>query len=182
MNLAADSSAAAPSSSSRISPSWKVAIVLGGYVLAVVLAVVTVMAYRRFSSPEAQASQGMAAFSESILFLGVLGGVGAFPTAATLYFARPYPRIWTALSRTVLVVAISGILCAAILAFDRSNDLLLAFALMRLLPSPLLFIGLVVAALFTPDRPSRRLMFIGAAMEGATAAYTILHFVLLSTR
>jgi len=64
----------------------KPGLVLGGYILACLVASGGVYVYQRLTQDAAQASAGMAAFSDLILFLGVFGILILFPTGLALYF------------------------------------------------------------------------------------------------
>lgn len=65
----------------------KVGLVIGGYVLACLIAIGVVYIYE-WSIPAAasQASSGMYAFGDLILFIGVCGFLALFPTGLALYF------------------------------------------------------------------------------------------------
>jgi len=71
----------------------KLASVIGGYVLACLIAYVTVYIYQLFTQKAAaQASAGMSAFGDLFLFVGVLGFLMLFPTALAFYFLlRKFP-------------------------------------------------------------------------------------------
>ena len=65
----------------------KFSLVVGGYVLACILAGGAVYIYQ-FSTQNAaaQASAGMYAFGDLLLFVGIFGVLALFPTGLTLYF------------------------------------------------------------------------------------------------
>jgi len=65
----------------------KVGLVIGGYILACLIAIGVVYAYE-WSIPAAasQASSGMYAFGDLILFVSVFGFLALFPTGLALYF------------------------------------------------------------------------------------------------
>ena len=71
----------------KMSGLTKVGLVIGGYILACLIAVGTVYAYE-WSIPTAasQASSGMYAFGDLILFVSVFGFLALFPTGLALYF------------------------------------------------------------------------------------------------
>lgn len=65
----------------------KVGIVMGGYVLACLIASGVVYVYDMFTQNAAsQASSGMYAFGDLILFVGVFGVLALIPTGLALYF------------------------------------------------------------------------------------------------
>lgn len=72
---------------SKISGLAKVGLVIGGYILACLIAVGTVYVYE-WSIPVAasQASSGMYAFGDLILFVSTFGFLALFPTGLAVYF------------------------------------------------------------------------------------------------
>ncbi len=71
---------------SKMSGLAKVSLVIGGYILACLIAVGAVYVYE-WSIPAAasQASSGMYAFGDLILFISVLGFLALFPTGLAIY-------------------------------------------------------------------------------------------------
>jgi hypothetical protein len=68
-------------------PVLKVAIVAGGYLLALLMAFAAVALHATITGESgAQASGGMSAFGDLVLFVGVFGAVALVPTGAGLYF------------------------------------------------------------------------------------------------
>jgi hypothetical protein len=65
----------------------KVALVAGGYVAAALIAATAVaIGGADTSGPDAQASSGMSAFGDALLFVAVFGICALVPTAAALFF------------------------------------------------------------------------------------------------
>ena len=65
----------------------KVGLVLGGYVLACLIASGVVYVNGLFTqNAVAQASSGMSAFGDLILFIGVCGALALIPTGLAIYF------------------------------------------------------------------------------------------------
>jgi len=65
----------------------KLGLVLGGYVIACLVASGVVYVYERFmQDAAAQASAGMYAFGDLILFVGVFGVLALFPTGLALFY------------------------------------------------------------------------------------------------
>lgn len=65
----------------------KVAIVVGGYLIAFVMAAAAVALHAALTSQSAaQASAGMAAFGDLVLFVAVFGAVALAPTGAAIFF------------------------------------------------------------------------------------------------
>ena len=68
-------------------PVVKVAIVIGGYVLAFVIACAAVAVHAALTNGSAaQASAGMSAFGDLVLFVLVFGAAALVPTGAALFF------------------------------------------------------------------------------------------------
>ena len=65
----------------------KFGLVIGGYVTACLIASGIVYMYQYFTQDAAsQASAGMSAFGDLILFIGIFGVLALIPTALALYF------------------------------------------------------------------------------------------------
>ena len=72
---------------------FKVGVVAIGYSAAILLASAAVaIRVANTSGPDAQASSGMYAFGDALLFVTVFGISALVPTAAALGFLRPYRR------------------------------------------------------------------------------------------
>ena len=72
---------------SKMSGLGKFGLVLGGYVAACLIAGGVVYVYQLFTNnAAAQASAGMYAFGDLILFVGIFGVLALFPTGLALYF------------------------------------------------------------------------------------------------
>jgi hypothetical protein len=91
-------------------PSLKVAVVAGGYIAALLVAFAAVaLDIATTSGPDAQASSGMYAFGDALLFVAVFAACALVPTGAALFFLRPYRHFWTVLSALGLAVAVTGV-------------------------------------------------------------------------
>ena len=147
----------------------KVALVVAGYVVAVLVAAGVVAVYVSLTDgPDRQASSGMYAFGDSLLFLAVFGVVGAVPTGAGLFYLRPCRRFWPVLAVAALVIAATGALALVdYLATGTDRSLLpavwSAFGVLRILVAPLLALGFGLATVFAPSR-SPRLALLAAAL------------------
>lgn len=155
----------------------KVAAVAGGYVAAV-LAGLAAVAIRvaSTSGSDAQASSGMYAFGDVLLFVAVFGVAALVPTAAALFFLRPYRRFWTALSALGLTVALTGVAAAILFAVGRhatSSPLATwaGFSVLRILVAPLLALVFLVCAILSPHRSPRVTLLAAAVMEVAVSLY-----------
>ena len=68
------------------------------------------------SGPDADASAGMYAFGDWLLFIAVFSAVVLFPTGLALYFLRPCRRFWVAISVTAVMIAATAIMAASVYA------------------------------------------------------------------
>jgi hypothetical protein len=126
------------------------------------------------------ASDGMAAFSETLVFLFAFGFVALLPTGAWLYWLRPYGRFWSVASRCALAVAVTAV--AAIAAdLIAPASLWAGVGVLRFFVTPLLVAGFVLCAAFAPDRGSRTLLSLAAGLEGIGALYGYARFFLAYT-
>lgn len=145
----------------------KSALVLAGYLVAFGLAFAVVAAYvAATDSPDAQASSGMHAFGESLLFLAVFGLAAIPATMAALFFLRPYRTFWRVAA--VLALGITATVVIALIAYlfpgstGAAPGIWSSLALLRILLAPLCVIGFFLSGLFAPIRACR-LAFLGAA-------------------
>jgi len=68
-------------------PALKVALIVGGYLLALLAATAAVALHAALASESGtQASDGMSAFGDLVLFVVVFGAVALVPTGAGLFF------------------------------------------------------------------------------------------------
>jgi hypothetical protein len=80
-------------------PILKVAVVAVGYFAAFLVASAAVgIRLANTSGPDGQASSGMYAFGDALLFVAAFGVVALVPTGAALFFLRPYRHFWQVLS------------------------------------------------------------------------------------
>jgi len=96
-----------------VKPALKVPVIAGGYVAAFLLAFAAVaIRVATTSGPDAQASSGMYAFGDALLFVAVFAVTALAPTGAALFLLRPYPRFWAVLSTLGFAVAVTGVTAA----------------------------------------------------------------------
>jgi len=151
----------------------KVALVVAGYVVAVLVAAGVVAVYVALTdSPDRQASSGMYAFGDSLLFLAVFGIVGAVPTGVALFFVRSWRRCWPALAVVALVIAATGALALAeyLVVWSGESPFLgawSAFSVLRILVAPLLVVGFGLATVFAPSRFPRLALLAATLAEAA---------------
>ena len=162
----------------------KIGVVLAGYVTAVLAASAAVtVRLQHTQGPDVQASAGMHAFGDGLLFLAVFGTVAILPTGMALYFLRPYPSFWTALSITALALAATGLVAASVYALASSGLLpespwvfWAALGVLRMLVAPLLATSFGLSGCFAPTRASRRALLVAGGIEGAVGIYAVLHW------
>jgi hypothetical protein len=157
----------------------KTGIVFGGYAAAFLLAAAA-FALRLLitaHSKDAQASGGMSAFGDSVVFVFVFGVAALAPTGLALYFLRPVQRFWTVASMCALAFAVTGVAASALFWTTRSQpptDSLLstaaAMSLGRVIVAPLLTAAFLVCAGFAPAAGPRRTFALAALCEGGAAA------------
>ena len=115
-------------------------------------------------------SDGMVAFSETLVFVFVFGLASLLPTGAALYWLRAHAGFWIVISRLALSVAVTAV-AAVLLVMLAPEMSWAAIGLLRLFLTPLLAAGFVLSAVLAPDRSSRALLSIAAALESAGALY-----------
>lgn len=158
-------------------PRSKALLVAGGYAGCLLLACAAVALHTAVTSgPDRQASGGMYAFGDSLLFAGVFGVSGLVPTAVALVLLRPYPLFWRGFAGLALVVAAAGVAAAVVFAAGRGEvstrlGQWVGFSVLWILASPVLSLAFAVCAAVSPGRPFRTALLAAAAMEAAVAAY-----------
>jgi hypothetical protein len=159
--------------------------VLVGYAAAVLAAIAAVaVRIANTSGPDAQASAGMYAFGDGLLFVAAFSAVALFPTGLALYFLRPCRWFWVALSITALTMAGTAIPAACVyavaagLTLPRESPLMIgaALSILRMLASPPLATAFVLCGFIAPIRASRWALLVAAGIEGTVAAYAALHW------
>ena len=167
--------------------SAKVGLVVGGYVLAILFAWGTVAAYIALTDgPDRQASSGMYAFSDSLMFLALFGLAAIPPTGGALYFARPYHAFWRALSVAALVITATGLAAVAVLFAARIAGASAVvqswsmYAVLRILVAPLLALAFLLSGLFSPLRPARIILWGATFIEAAAFTAVALTWLILA--
>lgn len=154
--------------------------VLCGYVLAVVVAWLAVGANIALTKrADSQASSGMYAFGDALLFLAVFCAASVPATGGALYCMRPYAPFWRALSVAALASSVTGIaafcvyFAGSILGAGSPLQSWSAGATLRILAAPLIALALALSALFAPLRPTRILLWSVAVFEAAAFAAVV---------
>lgn len=156
----------------------KLGVIAGGYVAAFLIASAAVaIRLANTSGPDAQASSGMYAFGDALLFLAVFVVVALLPTGAALFLLRPYRHFWVMLSACGLGVAVTGVAAAALFATGRHvtapSPLATSAGLsvLRILVAPLFALTFLVCAGLSPYRFPRLAFLAVTATEAAVSAY-----------
>lgn len=162
----------------------KIGLVAAGYVGAVLVACAAVALYIAFTnSPARDASSGMYAFGDSLVFLAVFGLASVPATSAAFFFLRPHSWFWRILSILALAVAATAVAAAILYAAGRNRPagpgLAWAdYSILRLIVAPLLAGAAFLAGILAPDRRFRIAMFVACVIE--VAAFVSFVWLLLS--
>jgi len=151
---------------------YRWSLVVAGYAAALLAAGGVVAVHVAFTrGPAYDASSGMYAFGDSLLFLGV-AGVAAIPaTGAALFFLRPHRGFWKILSIGGLATAATAILASILFLAMRSttgHGVLQSWAMvtpLRILAAPMLALFFLLCGLFAPTRSTRICLASAAAIE-----------------
>ena len=159
----------------------KFGVVLAGYVAAVLVASAALeIRLLNTQGPDAQASAGMSAFGDLLLFLAVFGFGSLFPTGLALYFLRHCERLWTVFAVASLTLALIGPVAAAVLQCHQGDSLIASLLwLGQTLGAPLLALGFLVGAFLAPTRRTRWMLLASALIEGLVSAYVFLGLFVL---
>lgn len=158
----------------------RVGLIVGGYVAALVLAVLVLVAYVSLTSgPDRDASSGMYAFADGLLFLLAFALAALAPTALALYFLRAFATPWRLFSVAAVAMALTGLLAvASIVRAPAAVDPWSALAVPRIFLAPLLAGLFALVGLFSPSRRHRGWLFAAAGLEAITSAYGFAHWFL----
>jgi len=155
----------------------KISVVICGYIMALLAASAAVWVRMAFTDgPDAQASSGMYAFGDAVVFIGTFGLCALVPSGAALFLLRSCNRFWGILSLLGLVMGTTGIAAVIVFAIGRHATgsplaIWAEFSVLRILGAPLLLLTFLVCALFSPHRPARIALIITVFIEGAVSAY-----------
>lgn len=159
--------------------STRVLVVLAGYLLAFLVACGVVYVRQLATSDAiAQASSGMYAFGDVILFGVVFGGLSIPPTMATLYFLRKSRVLWISLVSIAVIYAVAAV--AAVLAARFTEGAASLVSVPILVAAPMIAVGLLACCLLAPTRPTRYTL-LSAAMVDFVASAVFFGSLLWST-
>lgn len=158
----------------------RIGLILGGYAAALVAAVLAIFVYASMTSgPDRDASSGMYAFADALIFVLVFSAGSIAPTGLLLYFLRAFAAPWRIFSSVGLAVSITGLFAAMSIAQqDLASGAWSMLAAPRVLVAPLLAGSFVFVGMFSPSRPCQRWLFTAAVVECLTSAYGFIHWVL----
>ncbi|HVM59556.1 MAG TPA: hypothetical protein VMV72_01715 [Verrucomicrobiae bacterium] len=156
----------------------KLALVLAGYITAFLLTC-AVFYVRSFFMPDdaSQASAGMQAFGDLMLFLGMFGTLSLVPTGLALFFLRKSRGFWILLSILSLIFAATGPVAA--LSVQYNSAIIGFLGIPRILGAPLFCLAFLISAIITPSRGPRWTLLVSAFLEAATSGYAFLCLVVL---
>lgn len=153
-------------------PIAKAGIVAAGYVAAFVVAGLVLKLYiAATDTPDRVSSGGMYAFGDGMLFLAVLAVAAVPATGAAFYWLRSNLTFWGWISVGALVIAATSV--AALLvyvtqaAFAPPSPMqpLAAFAVLRILFTPMCAGLFLLAGLFAPNRTTRFRLLAATSIE-----------------
>lgn len=155
-----------------------VALVGGGYLAALLTAILVLITYVHVTSgPDRDASSGMYAFGDALFFLVVLAAGSVAPTGLMLYFLRRLVAPWKIFSAVGMVISLTGLLAVWNIA-QRSNvaDVWSLLAVPRVFLAPLLLGLFVLVGIFSPGWSNRKWLLAAAGLECLTSAYGFVHW------
>jgi hypothetical protein len=168
--------------------SVKIGIVIAGYILSCVGAfVVTYIRELSTRGTDIQASQGMFAFGQSLLFLLVFGGLALIPTVLAFYFLRSSMKFWDGFAVLCLAFSILGLVVIIANALMNANggytssSFAAVFSLIGVLGvfgAPILIVGFLILAVIAPSRRPRFLLLVSAGLEIIGELYVLVNFLL----
>ncbi len=155
----------------------KASVIACGYAGAFLLAsAVVAVRVAATSGPVAQASSGMYAFGDAVVFVGVFGVAALVPTGGALFFLSSFRTFWTVLASFGVAVACTGVVAAVLYAVGRgaAPSLIATLAMvsvLRILIAPLLALTFLVCTVFAPRRTPRFAFLAATLMEASVSTY-----------
>lgn len=162
----------------RLSGFARLGFVLGGYVGALAVAVLALVAYASMTSgPDRDASSGMYAFADALCFILVFAAGSIVPTGLLLYFLRALAAPWPVFAWVGLGVSVTGLLAAVDIAGSHVEyGIWSTLAVPRVFLAPLLAGLFALAGVFSPSRTNQRCLFAAAGIECMTSSYGFIHW------
>jgi len=162
----------------------KVALVVAGYVGAVVAATAVVAVHVAMTSKDRQGSDGMYAFGDTLFFLAAFGLASIPATGAGLFFLRPYLAFWRRFATAALVIAATALVALIVHMVAQTADphsgfyAWSAFAIPRIIVAPLFALGFFLATIFAPNRSARIALFVATVLEAVAFGGVALRILL----
>jgi len=168
----------------RLSTLKKAAIVISGYTIAFLFAVLIVFIYTSLTSgPDRQTYGAMFEFGDTLLFLAAFGAVSTIPTALMLIFLRRNQFFWIIGTVIALSIASTGIIAIGLSALMRRGvalsaglNLWAALEFPRAFVSPFLATAFGLCALIAPTARFRWLLFTAVCIEAMISTYGFFHW------
>jgi len=161
----------------------RVSIVVGGYVAAIVAAVVAAWLYDvRMSRMPYDTSGGMYAGGQMLTSLAAFLAVALVPTLAGLWFLRRHRGLWNGIAISAIAFAGVGLVAVLLpLSTRHAHDtlplvFLELFGLAQLLGVPLWTIAFMLFAVMAPTRESRRGLIASVAIELVIGVCAFVHW------
>lgn len=154
-----------------------------GYVASIVIAGVVVwLRAFLFPLPQAEASGGMAAFADFLLFGAAFSIFAIIPTIRLLRTQTASPTFWRAWSSVAVVITVTGLIAG--IAYLAPNHLQPAYLQMVGVLSPLRILGAVplaagfmLSAIHAPQGATRKIFLGCAGIEVITLTVALLKLV-----
>jgi hypothetical protein len=166
----------------------KIGAVIAGYIIALIGAFMAL--YIRMlttQGTDAQASAGMYAFGDAIVFLVVFGIMALIPTVLAFYFLRSIENFWNGFAVICLAFSITGLVVVIANALIDANGgygsnsfglLLSLIGILGIFGAPLFVVCFVLLAIITPSVRSRLFLLISAGCELLAGLYVLVNFLL----
>jgi hypothetical protein len=171
--------------SGRVTTLRKIALVLGGYILAFGAALALTWSYIRLTPQvDRVGSSGMTAFGDSFFFLMVFAAASLPATGATLYFLRGSRRFWVALATAAVAVAVTGIVSLLISLVPYGAPVLSRLhgwdvvTPLRALAAPFFALLFLLSGLFSPIKGARVALLGATAGEATVFGVTVFRWIL----
>lgn len=163
-----------------LAPSTKVGVVIAGYLLSAAVALLAVLLKQYLADPaDAQASGGMHAWGDLMLFVEVFCIVGLVPTTIALFWLRAVERFWRALTVTAVAVALTGPVWLVLASVGAPQSFWAVAAPLRVMAMPVCGGFWFVGGVFAPGTRTRWILWGAALIEATGFVVTVLVKIVL---
>jgi len=166
-----------------MTPRAQIALVAGGYALAVVAGMAAGWIYdARMAAMPYDTSGGMYAGGEALTVLGTFLVAALVPTVMALWFLRRNETFWNAVAVSSIAFAAAGLVAVLMPLVARPDTrhaavaLLSLLALAQLLGVPLWSVSFALFAVLAPTRPVRRKLLFAVGIELVIGACAAVHW------